>query len=119
MTFVKTPGPSASPSLQDIFNDNPKEPSTNVFESVQGEVLPPAEKPAGPYVPQEKLRRLFVHAASAGIVVEKDSHDDQLHKLLKAKWNIDSIKEIPQAIFEEVLEEIAPQLKAAKAAKKK
>src|SRR5260370_18548321 len=51
----------------------------------------------------EKLRRLFVHAASAGIVVEKDSHDDQLHKLLKAKWNIDSIKEIPLAIFEEVV----------------
>jgi len=107
LAAVKTPGPSASPSLSDIFNEP------------QGEVLPPSTKPSGPYVPQEKLKRLFVHAASANISIVKDSHDDELHKMLKAKWGIESLKEIPVTLFETILEEIAPQLKAAKAGKKK
>jgi hypothetical protein len=70
-------------------------------------------------VPQEKLKRLFVHAASAGINVVKDSHDDQLHQMLKAKWGIESLKEIPQSLFETILEELAPNLKASRAGKKK
>jgi hypothetical protein len=111
---VKAQETSASPSLSDIFNDNSA--STG---AVQGEVLSPVGKPEGPYVPQEKLKRLFIHAASAGIIMVKDSHDDQLHKELKAKWGINSLKEIPVTLFETILEELAPQLKAARAGKKK
>lgn len=111
---VKAQETSASPSLSDIFNDNSA--STG---AVQGEVLSPVGKPEGPYVPQEKLKRLFIHAASAGIIIVKDSHDDQLHKELKAKWGINSLKEIPVTLFETILEELAPQLKAARSGKKK
>jgi len=108
LAAVKTPGPSASPSLSDIFNDKPEP---------KGEVLPPSTKPAGPYVDQSKLKRLFVHCAAAGIDVVKDSHDDALHKMLKARWNIESIKEIPQSLFEEILNAVAPNLKAVRAKK--
>jgi phage recombination protein Bet len=111
LAAVKTPGPSASPSMEEVFSRPP-------VSQVTGEVMP-SGKPAGPYVPQEKLKRLFIHAASAGITIVKDSHDDQLHQILKAKWNIESLKEIPVSLFEDVLAEIAPGLKAAKAAKKK
>jgi phage recombination protein Bet len=79
-------------------------------EPVEGEVLPPS-KPEGPYVAQEKLKKLFAICASAGIKVVKDSHEDELHKKLKEKWGIESVKEIPVKLWEKVLEEIAPELK--------
>lgn len=71
----------------------------------------PKPKPAGPYAPQERLKKLFAAAAGAGIKVVKDSHDDDLHRILKEKWGIESVKEIPLAIFDEVVRTIAPNLK--------
>lgn len=70
--------------------------------------------PEGPFVPRNKLGKLFVAAASAGIKVVKDSQDDELHKVLKEKFGIKSLKEIPQVKFNDVLQAIAPNLKVAK-----
>jgi phage recombination protein Bet len=77
---------------------------------------PATSKPPGPYVPQAgpagvpKLSKLFAIAAGAGIKVTKNSRDDELHKKLKELWNIDSVTEIPVAIFGEVCEVIGKKI---------
>lgn len=75
---------------------------------------PEPPKDEGPYVPVSKLGKLFVAAASAGIKVVKDSQDDELHKMLKEKFGITSLKRIPQARFNDILQAIAPNLKVQK-----
>ena len=68
-------------------------------------------KPAGPYVEQAKLKKLFAVAAAAGISVKKDSHDDQLHEELSKRWGIQSLKEIPVSMYDEVLKTFGKDLK--------
>lgn len=92
---VKTEQQSA-PSLQQVFG---------------GKAEAASSKPEGPYVASDKRKRLFAVCASKGITVVKDSHDDALHKMLKEKWNIDSINEIPVRLFQEILQTIAPEMK--------
>jgi phage recombination protein Bet len=65
-------------------------------------------QPAGPYV--EKYQKLFVIAAGAGIKVVKGSHDDELHKYLKKKWGIESVKQIPVSLWDRVLEDVGKSL---------
>ena len=57
-------------------------------------------QPPGPY--QEKYQKLFVIAAGAGIKVVKGTQTDALHELLKTKWGIRSVKEIPVSLWDEV-----------------
>jgi len=65
-------------------------------------------QPAGPFV--EKFNKIFVIAAGAGIKVNKGSHDDELHKYLKTKWGIESVKQIPVSLWDRVLEDVGKSL---------
>lgn len=85
--------------------------SADVASSTPAQSVAAPGKPEGPYVAADKRKRLFAVCASKGWAINKDSHDDPLHKLLKEKFNIDSIAEIPVKMFSEVLNAINPDIK--------
>lgn len=60
-------------------------------------------KPEGPYVSDQKRKKLITVAKVAGVTVVKGSHDDKLHQLLKERYNIDSMSEIPETLYDEIL----------------
>ena len=60
----------------------------------------PTTKAKGPYVGPSKISKLMAVAHSVGL------DDDGVHKVLKETWNIDSRKEIPEVLFDEVLKKL-------------
>lgn len=85
-----------------VFDDNP--------DAEPAEELKEKAEPEGPYVEQARFRKLFGIAAAAGIKVKADSHDDELHKILRKNWGIRSVKKIPQVMWDHILEEIGKAL---------
>lgn len=92
-----------------LMRENP-ETNAEKEEPAAEQKAAPSGKPEGPYVPQDKLRKLFAVAASKGWV-PNDDHTDELHILLKSKWGIESLKEIPVKMLDEILTAINPDLK--------
>lgn len=85
----QTPEPDGDqPTADDLF---PK----------PGAAEKPTEKTA--YVSDGQLKKLLAVARGVGIEVKKDSKEDALHKLLKERFNIESLREIPESIYAEVL----------------
>lgn len=60
----------------------------------------------GPYVENKARTKLIIAAKAVGWNVQKDSHDDQLHKFLKEKYGIESLTEIPASLFDQILKEV-------------
>jgi phage recombination protein Bet len=69
---------------------------------------PPGQqtKPAGPYVENKARTKLIIAAKAVGWNVQKDSHDDQLHKFLKERYAIESLSEVPAVLFDQILKEV-------------
>lgn len=64
---------------------------------------PGQSKPAGPYATTKQITKLIIAAKASGVDIKKDSHDDIIHKMLKANYGIESLTEIPVAQFDEIL----------------
>lgn len=62
----------------------------------------PSAKPVGPYASKQRVQKLCAVARAAGINVT-DNHEDALHKMLADKYGIQSLNEIPETLYDEVL----------------
>lgn len=92
-----------------LMKDNPEKKDDPEESPTVAQEAP--SKPSGPYVPQARLKKLFAICAAKGIKVVKDSHDDDLHKMLREKWGIASVKEIPESQFDAILKVLGEGLK--------
>lgn len=60
-------------------------------------------KPLGPYIGDQKRKKLIMVSKAAGVEIVKDRHDDALHNMLLEVYGIESITEIPDRLFDEIL----------------
>lgn len=90
-----TPAPAATPVVEAPMVDQPS--GEEIFPQAGAKA-----KPEGPYVGEQRMKKLLTIARAAGVIVGKD-HDDALHQMLKDRYGIESLKEIPERMFDEIL----------------
>lgn len=85
------------------------EPTPNPTQPSGSELFPQPgarERPEGPYIADKARTKLIIAAKAVGWNVQKDSQDDPLHKFLKEKYAIESLREIPVSMFDHILKEV-------------
>jgi phage recombination protein Bet len=105
----------ASPPMEEVFKgkkkaENPTSAAVASSTVATNDAAP--GEPAGPYVPNDKLGRLWIACAAADpkIKIVKGSHDDELHKMLEKEYGIKSVNRIPANLFLTICKRIAPKM---------